>query len=42
MTACVGLFGSRWGTVSGSTIITTTNITIPQTNVSGFYRLVYP
>jgi autotransporter-associated beta strand protein len=31
-----------WGTAPGSTTITTTNITIPQTNVSGFYRLVYP
>ncbi|MEY4386833.1 MAG: hypothetical protein RLY20_2116 [Verrucomicrobiota bacterium] len=42
MTARVGLFGSRWGTVSGLTTITTTNITVPQTNVSGLYRLVYP
>jgi hypothetical protein len=32
-----------WGTVSGSTLITTTNITFIKTGVTNeYYRLVYP
>jgi hypothetical protein len=31
-----------WMTVSGSTSITSTNITIPKTNFNEYYRLVYP
>jgi hypothetical protein len=32
-----------WGTVAGSTTITSTNITIPKTSpTNGFYQLVYP
>jgi hypothetical protein len=31
-----------WGTVPGSTATNTAAITIPATNLNGYYRLVYP
>jgi hypothetical protein len=39
-----GVSGSTndWGTVPGSTAITTMNIPIVKTNLNGYYRLVYP
>jgi len=31
-----------WMTMPGSTAITTTNITMPKTNLNEYYRLIYP